>query len=203
MTIDGVLPFALASLAVSLTPGPSWLIVIASTSRGGPSSGLLAVAGNATGILAHATVAALGLNAVLQSSPTIARILPVAGAVCLIGIGARILTARRPSPVGDPPSSRRRNSYAAGLLTNLLNPKVPLLLWALLPQTVSSTEPSARVLAVCGLLHATIASLVLSALVALCLRATRSRDIVKHAPLGRRLCGTLLILLGLHWLVFP
>jgi threonine/homoserine/homoserine lactone efflux protein len=85
--------------------------------------------------------AAVGVSALLAASATAFDVLRYAGAAYLVGYGVRLLVAAaRHRPHGDRPASDVPGSALraarAGLLTNLLNPKVGVFYVALLPQFV-------------------------------------------------------------------
>ncbi len=61
--------FLLTSVAITLAPGPDNMQVIARGIAQGRRAGLAAAAGFTFGCLFHTTVAAVGLAAVLRSSP--------------------------------------------------------------------------------------------------------------------------------------
>ena len=71
-----VLLFLLTSIAITVMPGPDNLQVIARGASQGRKAGLSAAAGFASGCLFHTTLAALGLAAVLQSSPLAFQAMP-------------------------------------------------------------------------------------------------------------------------------
>lgn len=128
---------AVATLVV-VTPGPDMTLVARNTFAGGRPSGLATSAGTCSGLLVHATAAALGLSAVLFASSQAFTVVKIAGAAYLIVLGIRtILGARREAPFGgggggtDPWAA-----YRQGVLTNVLNPKVAIFFLSLLPQFV-------------------------------------------------------------------
>ena len=117
------------------------MFVLASSTSGGARSGVAATLGISTGALTHATMAALGISALIAASPLAFDILRIAGAIYLLWIGA---TALREFARGLRTSSGSRvaaageasvwNAYRRGLLTNVLNPKVGVFYVAFLPQ---------------------------------------------------------------------
>ncbi len=196
--------FAAASFAVAIVPGPSWVYVISSTLGQRRGAGFVAVFGNATGIACHAAAAALGLSAILQVSATAFMAARWAGALYLIYLALRTIFQRSAL---EPDEGGRRGSlrrvYRDGVLVNLLNPKVPVLMLALLPQFL---DPDAGRLALqtvlLGSLHVVIASLVLSTIV---LTARRAATTVRRRPgmqtALRWVSGTLLFGFGARMLI--
>jgi threonine/homoserine/homoserine lactone efflux protein len=192
--------FASFSLALALAPGPSWVYVISSTIRQGRMAGLAAVAGNATGIVCHVTAAACGLSAIFHYWATLYTVVKWAGSLYLIFLAVRIIRERSRSE-----SSRRsygnkafRRVYRDGVFVNVLNPKVSLLMLAILPQFVDISLGDVAVqFVILGALHVMIASCVLIVIVAV---AARTAGVLKTRPavetMLRWIIGTLLFGLG-------
>ncbi|MCD6022586.1 MAG: Lysine exporter protein [Actinomycetia bacterium] len=128
---------AVATLVV-VTPGPDMTLVARNTFAGGRPSGLATSAGTCSGLLVHATAAALGLSAVLLASSQAFTVVKIAGAAYLISLGIRtILGARREALVRDGVKvTDPWAAYRQGVLTNVLNPKVAIFFLSLLPQFV-------------------------------------------------------------------
>jgi threonine/homoserine/homoserine lactone efflux protein len=198
------LGFATASFAVAIAPGPSWAYVISSTLGERRTAGFVAVVGNATGIACHALAAALGLSAVLRVSATAFTLARWTGALYLIYLAVRTVMQTTTLVPGENGSRRSlRKVFRDGLLVNLLNPKVPVLMLALMPQFL---DPAAGRLALqtvlLGGLHVVIASSVLGTIV---LTAGRAAAIVRRNPGLQRLLrwasGTLLFGFGARMLI--
>jgi threonine/homoserine/homoserine lactone efflux protein len=196
--------FAAASFAVAIAPGPSWVYVISSTLGQRRTAGFMAVLGNATGIACHAMAAALGLSAVLQVSATAFTMARWAGALYLIYLAVRTVLQKTPlEPGGNGRPRSLRQVFRDGFLVNLLNPKVPVLMLALMPQFL---DPAAGRLALqtilLGSLHVVIASLVLCTIV---LTTGRAATTVRRKPGMQRLLrwasGTLLFGFGARMLI--
>ena len=150
------------------------MYVISNTASQGPIGGRAAIAGNATGILAHTLMAALGLSALVAYSASVYTTVRWLGALYLIVLAVR--TIRSPSPFirdgAERPAIPVMTIYRQGVVMNLLNPKVALLMVALLPQFISSDAGSIHTqVAILGTSHALIATIVLSILSALIGRA--------------------------------
>ena len=85
----------------------------------------------------HTLAAAFGLSAILATSAQAFLVVKLAGAAYLVYLGVRMLLER---PCADSRHVRREPGWAiyrAGLLTNVLNPKVALFFMAFLPQFVA------------------------------------------------------------------
>jgi len=129
--------FVAAALALTLTPGPAVLFIVARSLDLGRRTGLLSVLGVALGNGVHAAGTALGLAAVLASSPGAFAAVRYAGAAYLALLGLRRLLGRRPAG-GEhgaaPPPPSPRAAVRQGFLVAVLNPKTALFFLAFLPQ---------------------------------------------------------------------
>ena len=126
--------FALAATLIVLLPGPDTLVVIRNLVRGGRRQAGRTVAGVLSGLTVWVITAALGLSAVLRASHDAYLGLRIAGAAYLIYLGVRSLASRGERVIE--PTSRfgpLRAGYTAGLLTDLLNPKVGVFFVTFLP----------------------------------------------------------------------
>jgi len=131
-----------ASLALTLTPGPAVLFIVARSMAHGRRFGLLSVLGIGLGNAVHAGATALGLAALLASTPLAFTAVKVLGAAYLAFLGLRRLGERQgglsasPGPpdgsVADGPLPRHVVGQAA--MVAMLNPKTALFFLAFLPQ---------------------------------------------------------------------
>lgn len=173
--------FATAVFILNATPGVDFLLTVSRTLQGGVRAGLAAVAGINTGCVVHALVAAFGLAALLAVNPGAFRLIQWAGAVYLVWLGLGLpreawRTGVMAAVTGLPEPAPRSawSDFRAGLLTNLLNPKVALFFLAFLPQFVPAASPSKTasflLLGLWFVLQAGLFSLTLVALAALLAR---------------------------------
>lgn len=136
--------FVLSGFLLNLTPGQDTLFIVGRSLAQGRRAGLLSVLGINVGCLIHTAAVAFGLSAILAASAKAFLIVRLAGAAYLVYLGARMLFARR-TDAAAPQAFTRENSWVifrAGLLTNLLNPKVVMFFLAFLPQFVDSAADS-------------------------------------------------------------
>jgi threonine/homoserine/homoserine lactone efflux protein len=149
--------FALAALALLLTPGPAVLYIVARSLEQGRLAGLVSVCGITTGTLVHVMAAALGLSALLASSALAFAMVKYAGTAYLVYIGVRRILDRTPAPAAhlDLPRRSVGRLYRDGFVVNLLNPKTALFFLAFLPQFVDPSRGAvAFQIAFLGLLFA-------------------------------------------------
>lgn len=137
MVDSAVLPGFLAAIVlVTLAPGPDNAYIAAVAIDRGARAGVLSAVGMALGMLVHVTAAALGLAALLRSSPAALDAVRLGGATYLAWLAVITLrSAKRPGLTGRTPSPDRQ-VLGRAVLTNLTNPKVILFFAAFLPQFI-------------------------------------------------------------------
>ena len=90
-SIDVLIAFTLASLLLTIAPGPSNLYVMARSISQGARGGLVAAAGLAAGSLVHVVATVLGLSVVFSHAPLLYTLIKLAGAIYLIYLGIKLL----------------------------------------------------------------------------------------------------------------
>lgn len=135
--IDIWLAYTVASVLIVLAPGPDIVLSIARGLSQGRLAAILSALGAATGILLHSVAAAYGLALIIQTSAIAFLAIKLVGAAYLIWLGTRALLYR--NLVTFVPAARRPLPaiYLAGLMSNVLNPKIGLFVLAFIPQFVS------------------------------------------------------------------
>lgn len=212
--------FLAAALLLNLTPGPDMLYVGGTAAARGTRAGLAAALGIGAGCGVHVALGAVGVSALIASSPLAFTVLKIAGAGYLVAIGVSMLWRRRGTrrdvPGAAPaaavgPATRDEASSPAdawgafrqGVWVNALNPKVALFFLALLPQFIVPSAPGqAWAFVVLGGLF-TVGGTVVNLGVAAGAGALRRRWAGRPGA-GRlaawldRAAGTLFVLLGLR-----
>jgi threonine/homoserine/homoserine lactone efflux protein len=132
------LVFLSAALILAITPGPGIFYVLARSLRGGRREGVLSAAGTFLGGLVHVAAAAFGLSAILAASAVAFETVRYAGAAYLIYLGYRMIRSRHESmDDAEAETSIRGNTFAQGVMTEVLNPKTALFFLSFIPQFVS------------------------------------------------------------------
>lgn len=197
--IENLGVFLLAAISMNMTPGPDTLYVLARSVGQGRRAGVVSVFGGSTGRLVHTFATALGLSALLVSSPRAYAVVKLLGAVYLVYLGVRMLLR------GDVGQERveaggqsLKRIYAQGLATNVLNPAVAAFFISFLPQFVNPERGSVAAQVVfLGALFTTTATL-WSLTVAL-LAGTFGNFLATHPRFARAqrwLTGGILVALG-------
>jgi len=142
-TIETIVLFTGAAMALNVTPGPSIAYVMSRSFGQGRTAGLVSALGLGTGSLLHAIAATLGLSAIVTYSPVTYAVVKYLGAAYLGYLGLSLLrqrTVRRTDAVM--PSLSLSRVYWQGVLTEVLNPKIALFFLSFLPQFVDPARGS-------------------------------------------------------------
>ncbi len=127
-----------AGLLLNLTPGADFVFVSASGIGGGPRVGMAAALGVNIGVALHVVLAAAGLSALILAWPLAYDLIRYAGAAYLVFLAVQ---AWRSS--GELEEARAASSMARavrrGFVTNVLNPKTALFIFAFIPQFTDPT----------------------------------------------------------------
>lgn len=140
--------FLLSGILLNLTPGQDTLYIVGRSIAQGRRAGLLSVLGISSGGIVHTLAAAMGFSATLAASASAFMVVKLAGAAYLVYLGVRMWFDRsaQAERTGEFARASSWGIYRAGLLTNVLNPKVALFFLAFLPQFVdpaASSKPAA------------------------------------------------------------
>jgi threonine/homoserine/homoserine lactone efflux protein len=131
--------FIATAIVLILTPGQDTFFILGRSLSGGRAAGVAAALGVSAGTVGHTILAALGLSALLATSPYAFMAVKFAGAAYLLYIGVKALLTRSAQPPGGGAAASgdgRWPAFRQGVITNLLNPKVALFFLALMPQFI-------------------------------------------------------------------
>lgn len=133
-----LMAFALTALVIEITPGPNMgYLAVLSLSRGW-QAGVAAVTGVALGHAAYGVAAALGVAALIDSSPLLYEILRWAGVAYMFWLAYEAWSSEAetsPDVVRDHYSTSWL-AFRRGLITNLLNPKAAVFFVTVVPTFV-------------------------------------------------------------------
>lgn len=138
MDLMNVFYFLLASVALTLMPGPDILFVATQSMVQGKKGGIMTALGLCTGLFAHTVAATIGVSAMVYHSALAFQILKYSGAAYLLFLAWQSLRNSGSAQLNQNLSKRSSFSlYKRGIWMNLLNPKVSIFFLAFLPQFVS------------------------------------------------------------------
>lgn len=137
--------FLIASLVISVSPGPGAVASMASGARVGFPRGYWTAVGLQAGLVFQIALIAAGLGALLVSSPTTFLVVKWLGAGYLAWLGIRLCLAK---PVSSDPAQNEMVSgegpwaqVLRGFFVNCGNPKAIVFMLAVLPQFVTVSQP--------------------------------------------------------------
>lgn len=138
MTLEVYLAFCLASLLLSIAPGPDNLFVLAQSAVYGIKAGLLVVVGLCLGLVVQTLCAALGLAAVVAAVPALFWAIKLAGACYLLYLA--FMAFRHAKDAAAEQKASKKSGIALirrGFIMNITNPKVQIFFLAFFPQFAS------------------------------------------------------------------
>jgi threonine/homoserine/homoserine lactone efflux protein len=136
--------FLVAALAVIAAPGPDILYVLSRGISGGKRTGAISALGIACGEVLHTVLAVLGLAALLQASAAAFLAVKYVGALYLVYLGIRLVSARNHAALQSFSDAGGWSVFLQGVLTNLFNPKAIIFYVTFLPQFVNPSHGRAR-----------------------------------------------------------
>lgn len=142
-----LLAFAGIMALGQFSPGPDMILVTRMSLRSGSGAGVQVALGIATGLLIHATLAVAGLALVLDKVPVVRVILYWVAALYLIWLAYQIVRETFVSwysggQPGEAAEMSTRSPYLQGLLCNVFNPKVVIILAALATPFLKGEHPA-------------------------------------------------------------
>jgi threonine/homoserine/homoserine lactone efflux protein len=135
--------FIATAVVLVITPGQDTFFIIGRSLASGRAAGIAAALGITAGSVIHTCLAALGLSALLATSPYAFMTVKFAGAAYLIYIGVKALMTRASGLPGEDARGGANGHWSAfrsGIVSNLLNPKVALFFLALMPQFIDAAS---------------------------------------------------------------
>jgi threonine/homoserine/homoserine lactone efflux protein len=130
--------FIVAAALLTVAPGPDIIYVLTRGVAQGRKAGIAAALGFATGCIFHTVLAAVGVAALIRSSPLAFDVVRFAGAAYLVWIGIQAIRHRAAFAIeGGDETRALATIYKQSVLGNMLNPKVTLFFLAFLPQFVN------------------------------------------------------------------
>jgi threonine/homoserine/homoserine lactone efflux protein len=136
--------FLLTSLVVVATPGTGVLYTVAAGLSRGARASVIAAVGCTLGIIPHMLAAITGLAALLHTSALAFQALKYIGVAYLLYMAWSTLRETGALTVERDTAPRSAtNVIVAGILVNLLNPKLTIFFFAFLPQFVNADAPNA------------------------------------------------------------
>lgn len=138
MAFDTWLVYFLATIALSLTPGPNGLLALTHGALYGWRKTLFTVSGGALGFSMVVALSMVGIGTLLQASANFLVIMKLVGGAYLIWLGLQVWKSPAPNLCIQADASAQGGGalFQQGLLSALANPKAILFFSAFLPQFI-------------------------------------------------------------------
>jgi len=190
--------FLIAILPLVITPGASFTLATQRTLAGERFGAGKVIAGTATGIYCHATLAALGLSAIVMRSAELFTAIRMAGAAYLIGLGALMLWRSRTLRRDATTPSRTGHLYSQAVLANVLNPKAAGIYLSLVPQFLPAHDVGLGSVLALATIHVAAMALWLTLWTTVLARGRHLFDVQRFRKVLNQVGGAMLIGLGVR-----
>ena len=144
MDIETLLTFTIASLTLTLSPGPDILYVISKSIVQGKKAAILTSLGLTSGLVIHTFLIAFGLSIIISESEYILNSIKIIGVFYFIYLIIKVIQNRKTDDETKK-DLHNINYFKRGLIMNLLNPKVGLFFIAFFPGFLFHSELSNQV----------------------------------------------------------
>ncbi|MBC3906305.1 LysE family translocator [Undibacterium sp. NL8W] len=158
MNLESWVLFTATEAALSLSPGPAVMMVVAYGIARGWRTSLFVTLGILTGNAIYFAVSATGIGSLILASPKVFLAIKYMGATYLVYLGLSAIFGK-PSPLTisklDGVALSGRKIFSSALMLQLMNPKTLLMFVAILPQFIDPKEPiglQMLILAACSII---------------------------------------------------
>ncbi len=188
--IEALLSFSLATLALSLSPGPDNIYVLTQSLVNGTKSGIATTAGLISGCIVHTCLLAFGVSALITASEEIFYGIKVLGALYLLYLAFSVYKSDTAINFSkNAPKKSNWELFKQGVVMNLVNPKVMIFFLAFFPAFLWDTSQNTVFqFFVLGVTFMTVSFVVFS--IISILAGSLSDFLMKHKMVG----------VGLKWL---
>ena len=145
LSLETVIAFVLASVILSLVPGPDNIYVMTNSALKGWRVGFYTTLGLCTGLIGHTFLVAIGVSVIFQTSALAFNGLKIVGACYLIYLGWLSLQSKELNISRTGKDNSNRSYYITGVIMNLTNPKVALFFLVFLPQFINISKGSVTI----------------------------------------------------------
>ena len=145
LSLETIVAFVLASVVLSLVPGPDNIFVMTNSALKGWKAGFYITLGLCTGLIGHTILVAIGVSVIFQTSALAFNGLKIVGACYLIYLGWLSLKSKELTIESNDAESVNRSYYITGIVMNLTNPKVALFFLVFLPQFINPINGSVTI----------------------------------------------------------
>jgi len=182
--IENLISFSIASMLLSLSPGPDNIYVIAQSLANGTKSGLATTIGLVSGCIVHTTLLAFGVSVIITSSETVFYGIKVFGAIYLLYLAYKVYSSDHKISLTDKaPKKTNFQLFKQGVIMNIINPKVMVFFLAFFPGFLwDETQNTAAQFYILGITFMSIAFIVFGSLAILA--GSVSNYLLNHKSTG-------------------
>ena len=135
MSLEALISFIIASLALTISPGPDIIYVLMQSISHGKRDGIATALGLVSGIIIHTTLVAFGVSTIITNSPNVFFAIKIVGSIYLFYLAYKVY--KSPANItltqDNVPKKAAKQLFWQGFLMNVLNPKVTLFFLSFLP----------------------------------------------------------------------
>ena len=142
LSLETIIAFVIASVVLSLVPGPDNIFVMTNSALKGWKVGFYITLGLCTGLIGHTILVAIGVSVIFQTSALAFNGLKIVGACYLAYLGWLSLKSKELTIGLNDADNITRSYYITGIVMNLTNPKVALFFLVFLPQFINPINGS-------------------------------------------------------------
>ncbi len=145
LNLETIIAFVIASVVLSLVPGPDNIFVMTNSALKGWKVGFYITIGLCTGLIGHTILVAIGVSVIFQTSALAFNGLKIVGACYLVYLGWLSLQSKELKIGSSGSDNANRSYYITGVVMNLTNPKVAIFFLVFLPQFVNPINGSVTI----------------------------------------------------------
>ncbi|CAL2081750.1 LysE family translocator [Tenacibaculum sp. 190524A02b] len=138
--IETLASFVLATLTLSISPGPDNIFVLTQSIVNGKKYGLATVAGLMTGCIIHTTLVAFGVSEIINRNENLFFTIKLLGAAYLLYLAYKVYQSNPEIAFSTEDIEQKTpiQLFKTGFWMNVLNPKVTIFFLAFFPQFLFS-----------------------------------------------------------------
>ncbi|MBZ9787665.1 LysE family translocator [Psychroflexus sp. CAK57W] len=141
--LEQLIPFLIASILLTLSPGPDIIYVLSQSLVGGYKKGMIIALGLVFGIIIHTSLVAFGVSLVIKNSEPLFWSIKIAGALYLLYLAYKVYSSPSQNFTQDKTVDSKKSAlsdFKTGFIMNILNPKVTIFFLAFFPGFLWDTE---------------------------------------------------------------
>lgn len=141
--LEQLIPFLIASILLTLSPGPDIIYVLSQSLVGGYKKGITIALGLVSGIIIHTSLVAFGVSIIIKNSEPLFWSIKIAGAFYLLYLAYKVYFSQPQSFTQDKTVLSKSSAFSdfkTGFIMNILNPKVTIFFLAFFPGFLWDTE---------------------------------------------------------------